>query len=428
MKVLIISHNPVSEQSSMGKTFLSLFSQFDAAQLCQLYIYPTIPNGHHCGSYYRVTDKEALKSAVLRRPIGAEIAQERIICNQAAYEKAGDEQLYRSRKNKSALRRLFRDTMWSMSVWYHDGLKDWLDRQAPDCIFLAPGVAKFIYDFALRISKDRNIPIVAYICDEYYFVQRPGTMADRVRLKLLQNKMDALMQKSSHLVVISQELHEQYTAKFGLPATTLMTGAAFARAETVSTCEQPEAICYFGNVRSNRYISLGQIGQTLDEINRERGTDYRLNIYTSEKDSEILEYLCRSDSVQLCGFVTGQAFEETLRRSGLLLHVEAFDAESIDRVRHSVSTKIADSLASGVPLLAYGPGEVSSMKHLLRHDCAMVATRQEELRQTLLTAFTDAAVRTSVVNNALRTAKDYHDSMVNSGELLRILEKVCRDQ
>ena len=44
MKVLIISHNPISNQSNMGKTFLSLFSQFDKEELCQLYIYPVIPN------------------------------------------------------------------------------------------------------------------------------------------------------------------------------------------------------------------------------------------------------------------------------------------------------------------------------------------------------------------------------------------------
>jgi hypothetical protein len=31
MKVLIISHNPVSGQSNMGKTFLSLFSKFDSS-------------------------------------------------------------------------------------------------------------------------------------------------------------------------------------------------------------------------------------------------------------------------------------------------------------------------------------------------------------------------------------------------------------
>lgn len=425
MKVLIISHNPVSEQSSMGKTFLSLFSGFDADELCQLYIYPTIPNGPHCGSYYRVTDKEALKSVVKRGKIGGEIRPD---ATQMTYEKAEDESLYRSRKNKSALRRLARDAMWSLSTWYSKELKAWLDREAPDCMFVAPGVAKFIYDFALRISKDRNIPMVTYVCDEYYFVQEPDSPSDKLRLKLLKNRIDALMAKTAHLVVISQELKDNYAAKFGRPTTLVMTGAAFDRAEAPGVSANPDAVCYFGNVRSNRYLSLGQIGEALDEINREQGTDYRLKLYTSEKDPDILGHLTKNKSVELCGFVSGEAFTRAIHEAGLLLHVESFDEESIDKVRNSVSTKIADSLASGVPFVAYGPEEVSSMKHLIRCGCALTATRQEELKQMLLTAFTDEAARRTAVENALVTAERFHDSAVNSRTLKQILENAARDK
>lgn len=423
MKVLIISHNPVSEQSSMGKTFLSLFSEFDSQELCQLYIYPTIPNAPHCGAYYRVTDKEALKSVVKRNTIGGEIQPD---AAQQTYEKAGDESLYRSRKNKSALRRMMRDAMWTASTWYSKDLKAWLDREAPDCIFVAPGVAKFIYDFALRISKDRNLPMVTYVCDEYYFVQEPDSAADKLRLKLLKDKIDVLMEKTAHLVVISRELQDNYEGKFQIPTTLVMTGAAFRRAEVPDVRDQPRAVCYFGNVRSNRYLSLGQIGQTLDEINGELGTDYKLKIYSSEKDEEILNHLRQFRSVELCGFVSGAAFTETLHSSKLLLHVESFDAESIDKVRNSVSTKIADSLASGVPLVAYGPEEVSSMKHLMRHKCALLATKEQDLRSMLLDAFTSEDARRTAVENALITAEKYHDSAVNSRTLKSIMESVIQ--
>ena len=106
--------------------------------------------------------------------------------------------------------------------------------------------------------------------------------------------------------------------------------------------------------------------------------------------------------------------------------MEAFDPESIDKVRNSVSTKIADSLASGVPLVAYGPEEVSSMKHLMRHSCALTAIGPADLRQTLLRAFTDGAARRRAVENALATAETYHDSAVNSRVLKEILEQAAR--
>ena len=62
MKVLIISHNPITTYQSMGKTMLSLFSSFKKEELCQLYIYPTVPDIDVCSSYFRITDRNVLNS------------------------------------------------------------------------------------------------------------------------------------------------------------------------------------------------------------------------------------------------------------------------------------------------------------------------------------------------------------------------------
>lgn len=424
MKVLIISHNPVTDQSNMGKTFLSLFSGFESRELCQLYIYPTLPNSQSCGAFYRITDKQVVKSLLSGKRPGGPILPDQIRADQKAYQDAGDESLYRSRKNKSALRRLGRDALWQLSRWYSPELKRWLEEQAPDCIFVSPGVAKFIHNFALRISRDRKIPIVTYVCDEYYFVKRPDTWLDRLRLRLLKGKIEKLMAHTSHLVAISDELREDYGKTFSVPVTKLMTGAAFPAARTAQQVREPGTIRYFGNIRCNRFVSLGEIGMELDAINEELGTDYRLEIYTSEKDPQILDSLRRHSSIRLCGFVSGEAFLQALKSSELLLHVEAFDEASVDYVKHSVSTKIADSLATGIPLLAYGPECISSMKHLIRTGSAITAVSREQLRRMLLTAFTDDEARGEAAEQALATARQCHDSTRNGEMLRQILRSV----
>jgi glycosyltransferase involved in cell wall biosynthesis len=283
---------------------------------------------------------------------------------------------------------------------------------------VAPGVAKFLYNIALKIAKKRNIPIITYICDEYYFVKEPGLGLDRLRLRLLQKKMDTLMTNSRHLVVICDELKEAYGKKFGVPATTLMTGTNYTPAEQISAVSEPRHIAYFGNIRCNRYLSLAQIGEELDAINKERGTQYRLKIYTSEKDPVFLEPLQAVESIELCGFIMGEEFDRVFHSAQLLLHAEAFDEASIDFTQHSVSTKIADSLASGIPLLAYGPECISSMKHLIRNRCALIATSPKELRQVLLAAFEDEAARATAARNGLATTEKYHRTD-RAGEKLR---------
>lgn len=424
MKLLIIGHLPVATQNNMGITFLSLFSRFQRQELCQLYIYPAYPDVDRCASFYRVTDKEVLSSFRTFRAPGKPVDPALIVPTQGLYEVASDEGFYRNRKNKSALRRLLRDAMWSLSRWYSPQLKQWLREQAPDCIFVAPGVAKFLYDIALKISKDLDIPIVTYICDEYYFVNTPKEPLDRLRLKLLQGRMRRLMERSAHLVVICDELKEAYGKGFGVPATTLMTGATLQPVQPAKQTDQPTYIGYFGNIRCNRYVSLAQVGRALEQINRQQGTDYRLKIYTSEKDPEILGTFRDLQTVELCGFLTGDAFRQAFEAAPLLLHVEAFDAWSIDYVRHSVSTKIADSLASGKPLLAYGPEEVSSMKHLSRCRCAFTAHSEEQLQQMLLQAFRDPAARAQTVQRALETATACHDSDRNGHQLRHIVEEI----
>ena len=427
MKLLIISHPPVATQNNMGKTFLSLLSRFDRDELCQLYIYPSFPDVDRCASWYRVTDKEVLRSWLGHRNIGAEVPGEAVRADQGMYENEADRALYRNRKNKSALRRLARDAMWKFSPWYNRNLIQWLDRQAPDCIFVAPGVGKFLYDMALKISRERRIPVVTYICDEYYFVRNPDSGLDRIRLALLRRKIGQLMENTSHLVVISQELKDAYSEKFGVEASVLMTGASGPEGSSVKR-DTPRNLCYFGNVRCNRYVSLARIGRELDTINQETGENYRLKIYTGERDPEILKVLSEPSSVELCGFVAGVEYEKAFSQADLLLHTEAFDEASMDFTRHSVSTKIAEALASGIPLVAYGPECLSSMKHLLRHGCALTATEPEALHCVLRKAFEDASAREIVVRRAAETAQTCHDSHRNSLALREIIEKVLSEQ
>ncbi len=407
MKCLIVSHNPFSTFQNMGKTFLGLFSEFASEELCQFYIYPSIPDTDKCHSYFRVTDKDILKSYYKLRTPGEEIPP--CAHQHELYENPADEALYRSPKNKKPSRMLARDMMWRFSRWNSKKLNAWLDREQPTCIFVAPGPYRFIYDVALRIAKKRNLPIITYICDDYYFVKKPTGLLERHRVKKLQKKIRQLMAKTSHIVTICDELKNAYSNEFHKPATTVMTPANALYTDFLSHREPPRTITYMGNIQCNRYRSLAEIGKALDALNEAKKTNYALHIYTSEKDEAILSHFSDIRAVKLCGFVTGEEFLKVFRGAELLLHTEAFDEQSIDLVKHSVSTKIADSLASGIPFLAYGPAEVSSMKHLLRHGCALCATSPAQLPQMLETAFEDAGARERAVSAALKVAKEYHD-------------------
>ncbi len=419
MKVLIISHLPISNMTNMGKTFLSLFSFFDKNELCNFYIYPTIPNLDACSSYFRMTDEEILKSYVKRRNIGKIVTYD---STSKLFENEKNEKLYRNPKNKKAVRCIFRDLMWKFSNWYVKKLKNWINIEKPNLIFLAPGNQKFIYEIAIKISKKYDLPIVTYICDDYYFMNSGKTFASIVYHNLLKREIEKTLKMSKFFIGISQEISNSYEKEFDIKSYTIMTGTNYCISNEIHNYKNAKKINYFGNIRCNRYLSIFDIGLALDEINKTLKTKYELHLYISEKDENILKKLKSCSSIVIHDYLYGPKFKETFFKSEILLHVEAFDTESIDRVKYSVSTKISDSLASGIPLFAYGPSVVSSINHLIRNECAYVCVDKTKLVDSLKDFFNNYDLRNHYSLNGLNTAKKYHDSQKNSKFIYKILQ------
>lgn len=420
MKVLIVSHNPLSTYQSMGKTMLSLFSEFDIEELYQLYIYPSVPDVDRCKAYYRITDKAVLKGIFTRSVYSCEVQPD--LNHHTKFECDEDKKIYNNPKNSSAFRLLLRDIMWKISPWWNSRLKSWLIETDPDIIFLAPGNCSFIYNIALKIARERRIPIVSYICDEYYFVTPPKNIFGWLHTILVKNKIAQTMHKSSGIVTICCELEEAYEKEFNKPTITLMTGANGIISKGVFVCDIVNNLVYMGNISCNREKSLCDIGLTLDEINQENGTHYQLTIYTG-LTNEIEEFFEGIKSVELHDFVSGDEFTKVFKSTEMFLHTEDFQFESIDRVKHSVSTKIADILASGIPLFAYGPNEIASMEHLKRNDAAICVSEKKQLKKMIQRAFNDKAFRETKAQNGLHTAGIYHNSKENSICMYRFFEE-----
>lgn len=411
MKVLLISHNPVSMNQNMGRTILTLFSEFRREELCQLYIYPSIPDVDACSSFYRITDKDILKSYYRFHVDGQRVKS--APGKGAIFENPADQKLYRHKNNHAPWKCIMRDAMWKYSKWYNRDLKAWLDEQKPTCIFVAPGRAKLLYDIAMHLAEKMAIPIVTYLCDDFYFTQPDTKLTGKLFQFLLRKKMDALMQQTKKCITICDAMKERYAHRFPIQFQTIMTASSRSIAQEIKKVEHPTEIIYMGNIRCGRYSSLAEIGRELDIINEENGSNYCLKIYSGEQNQEVLKSFKDIKSIQLCGFVTGERFEHIFLGADILLHVESFTSKYIDRVRYSISTKIADSLASGICLFAYGPNEVASIQYIEKEQCGVVCTEQCRLHDTLLNVLHSRECREAAARNGLYTAMRNHNPEKN---------------
>lgn len=422
MKVLIISHNPMTDYNNMGKTLLALFHNFENSELCQLYIYPTVPNILKCSSYFRITDRDVLSSILSSKKKGREINVDEISSENQLYENTVDQKMFRNKMQHKELKLIAREIIWKCGKWNSNALKKWMLEQKPDIIFAAPGLSSFFYDLILKISRQYHLPVVSYICDDFFFStqKKYKGFLKKYYYKSLQQKITLLIQSSKNVICICDSLSEEYSNSFKCRVKTVFSGA------NVPVITQPlqmekNILRYFGNLQLNRHCSLAEIGQALANINEQYKTDYVLEIYSGDSCPDELKKI---SCIRSCGYVNSQKLYELMYSSAMLIHVESFDSCDIERVRYSVSTKIADSLASGVCLFAYGPEEVASIQHLKKNRCAVVVNERKKLDEVLYYYLSMQGEREKIVANALTTAQNYHSREKQSEYVREALSEV----
>ena len=135
MKVLIVSHNVFSKTESMGKTLEGYFKDFDSNELAQFYIHSQIPTSKICKNYYRITDKDAIKS-ILGFKAGKVFTENdiRTSRNDSRTDIGVTASIYQRARKRTPLVYLARNLRWKLSHWNNKALQKWLDEFEPDCL------------------------------------------------------------------------------------------------------------------------------------------------------------------------------------------------------------------------------------------------------------------------------------------------------
>ncbi len=180
-------------------------------------------------------------------------------------------------------------------------------------------------------------------------------------------------------------------------------------------------VSYIGNLGLNRWKPLVEIGLALKRMG------LFLDIYSGETRKKVLAQLNNSNGIRFHGAIPANKVGEIMDSSTLLVHVESMDKTMRERTRYSMSTKIAESLGSGVCLFAYGPSDVSSIEYLVENEVACVVTRKEDLEVRLGEILSNSTLRQKYVQNALKLARVRHDYATNSLLFSEMIVETCND-
>lgn len=371
-KVLIVANNSFSSSSNNGKTYEAIFSDFNKADLGQIFFSENeSPDLDYCNNYFKITDKDVLiNTLTLSGKKGGEINKQNYISNenQLAYSKKKNVSvLFKFLQKRADSLVQLRDLLWSLNFWKTNKLKLWLREYNPQIIFFVAGDMEFPHTVAKWISNELKIPLVIYFTDDYVLNPQPRNFLDKNRKERALNFYKDTIAKSSKLYTIGELMANEYENYFGKSFNFIMNSVDVNPLINYIDDKSDKVIIisYFGGLHLNRWKMISRLGSILN--NRAK-----INVYTIEKPSNDILSAFERASVNYCGPVTGENLKCRIIESDVLLHVESDDQYNRSLTKLSVSTKIPEYLMSGRVILGFGPVEVASMRILSDNDIGYV--------------------------------------------------------
>lgn len=407
-RILIISNNCLSKSDSNGRTlgnFISLWPKECVAQFC---IHGTGRDLDVCSDYYVVSDMQALKSFAFGKKIDGRRTGD------FAENTAGAVSISKKGVKRSPATMLIRNAAWKSLRWQNGFFNEWVDSFNPEVVLLQAGDLPAFYDIAVKLAKQRRIPLVIYNSEEYYFKDY-CYFGENAHFKWLyplfhsklKKSVNSAMQYAVGSIYISDYLKKLYDDEFGSRSVTIMTSATEIADKPVEKKlpEKSPYIIYAGNLGVGRHKAIIEIGKALQKIDG----SFKIAVFGACDNPAAEKELNACKGIKYNGTIPYNELQKEIKSADLLIHVESMRPYYIRDIKYGFSTKLADCLSSGIPLFVYASSELTGIRYLKENECAVVADSTDRLLPMLKTALFDEKARENCVNNAIRIANKNHN-------------------
>lgn len=377
----------------------------------------TLPEEHDvCRTYYRLTEadfRDRCYARVLRLPF-------------AVARRVG------SATHLGRLERLGRDAQYVERIFAGEmpqratpspALVDWIARFSPDLIYTFLG-SNAIMDLTRAVADRFGLPIAVHFMDDWPTTAYDPPFGNALERRRMMRQLRWHIENSAVAMAICPQMASEYEERFGRTFSSFQNIAELADWPSAEApCRpagQPAQLVYTGSIygiaQSHSLIDTCEAVAALNET----GLETTFDIYSHASFTD--DYRSRLEihpAIRIKDALTDDtAFRETICNADVLLLPVNFDAASRRRIRLSMPTKLPPMLASGTPILAYGPENTAQIDYALQEGWGFVVSNRdrEQLVQALKTLIQDDGVRDRLSHRAKRVAFEHHDgTAIRSG-------------
>ena len=423
-RILIVGTVPYNRKST-SRAFEAYFCYWEKENLAQIFSNTKKPCKGHCGTLYQITDQR-----ILKRWVNPSIKTGRIFNykdlevewtdNDLEVNSKAINRIYQIGSKRTPLTHLLRGLLWRKKMWCTKELDRWLDEFCPECVFLSFSDDYFIPQIALYVAKKFDIPIVSSIGDDYYFNEEKSlSPIYHLYKKTYKKLIKKVLAYPGSAIYISDKIRDKYNMEFNLDGETVYLTSSIQRKVFQPFNKEKPYITYFGNIRAGRNHSLNDIGHALGKIN----PDYKLHIFSNEEDSEYYKIFDENKNIVYGGSVPYSEVQEKMQQSDMVIIVEGFRDKDINRTRYSLSTKAADSLASGACILTYGSAECGIIEYMESTKASAVCTEKKLLVITIKKLINDVHLQKEYYNQQIVMTKEHHNLDSSSRTFESVVER-----
>lgn len=305
----------------------------------------------------------------------------------------------------------------------------------PKVIYYRPVADKpFLHTLACKLIEKIGCPVVTHMMDDWL---------DRLyhQNSSLFSKFDAttrlLLKQSAARLSICDQMSTAFEERYGVDFVAIAncvdpddwTDLPQSQVPSPSYTEaSPFTIRYIGGLADDmNFQSIVDIANSVSQLSQQ--LPIQLEIYTARFWQEkAVNAFSSLDNVHIHeSNFSQQEYRQLLTTADALIIAYNFDAESIRYVKYSMANKLPECLASGTPVLAYGPLEVATISYAAETEVVNVVSERnlEQLKQTLHDFFINPGPFEKLAKTAQKVVFERHGKQQICHKFQTLLRKAA---
>ena len=424
-RVLFITPLAFNKVTGTGITFTNLFRGWPKDRLATVHDDAMVVSIDVCDTYYRLSTDEIQKfGGVLTNSLIDKTSLEA----DRSVAPSGRLKLFQTVKKW-----LFGDGLpqWGILT---PSLEIWIKDFKPDVIYTILG-SNGLMDIVEHVHQKFDVPLVVHIMDDWMSgAFKSGLLGPYQRIRM-QRSIRRIIDKSSLRLGICDAMSDAYSRRFRVPFESFQnvvdTEVIASYITDPRVLGKPVKIVYAGSVFAYaQQQSLIDCCKAVIQLEN-NGTPVQLDIYCpSSHVAGIEEKFVVSPIINVHPpLVDDGIFFSTICSADILLIPVNYDEKSIGFIRYSMPTRIPAYMASGTPILVYGPPDVAQVKYAKDFGWGHVVDELNtlKLQKAIRQLIEDNRLREDLSNKSIILARERHDVKLISPKLIKTLSNLVKD-